>query len=496
MALDTHLYDLLRVPPSATQEEIARSYKRIALRCHPDKTNHDPQLTEKFKEVTQAYEILRDHKRRQIYDRYGQRGLDGDIEPPSAQEVHIHTANVFSQVFSDISSIFETTQTFGGGFFAMPQQKVQGMKQHISPAPAADHRVVKGEDIHHTFKVTLADMYFGKQVKFQLPKKLRCLLCKGQGTSNPLLCRTCKGSGRVVVTMFNDFSKFQELSSCKTCSGTGIYIRPSDKCGRCERGYYRENKIITVMILPGSKNGDRVILQGEADEGRNVVPGDVIIHLQEVSHPYLVRKFNDLYAEYDIDLKTALLGGTIVMKDFLQPGRALKINIRTHESSSAADSDAEIVGTINPGTPKIVKGLGMPINDSILDGVFYQDPSETLELADVLFDIKRLKRGNLFIKFNVQLPDVSTMTSESLAALHQALPAPKLNQDHSMEANLLNLPDYSSPPRDNDRKRFKHGSSSSNDSYDYNDIDINDEVDGDDNHEQAYYNRKWRNTKT
>lgn len=529
---ETHLYEILSVPPNATNEEISRSYKKIALKCHPDKTNHNPQLTEKFKEATRAYEILKDANKRKVYDYYGESGLDGTTAMKQQQEqqkqqqqqqqhhqFHVHTTNVFTHMFDDINSIFSNTATsFGPSLFPAFANDRQNMKTHTQPVPGNPSQPVRGQDIHHTFKVTLSDLYYGKVVKFQLPKRSKCLECQGQGSFHPQLCDTCKGLGRVMVTMFNQFSKFQEVSLCKKCEGSGIINDPADKCLHCNHGYIRENKIIKVNILPGSKNGDKCILQGEGDEGRNVIPGDVIIHLQEISHPYLIRKYNDLYAEYDIDLKTALLGGSIVMKNFISPGQSLKVFINTHGISDINDSNhdmiqmGEIVGTIDGNTPKIVKNLGMPINESIIDNCYYQDPNDPLELTDVIFDLKRYRRGNLFIKFNIQLPKIKDFAggASDLSILSRILPTTtgiptNVPMEASIQSHLSNIPERSSqsspaksttmsqsPPKTspNMAKKAKT-TSSSGDEYDYNDIDIDDKVDGVDKEEEEFYQNKW-----
>ncbi|KAK7684705.1 hypothetical protein QCA50_012288 [Cerrena zonata] len=166
MAREKYFYDILSVSSDASVEEIARSYKKMALKCHPDKTNHNPQLTEKFKEATRAYEVLKDDNKRKIYDAYGEAGLDGteDVSQPakrppysatstsstSSSNIHVHSAhNVFSQVFSDINSIFgnDPTSSSTSFFSQFPMNmdmnmnmnmnmNTQGMKKSVQPAPA------------------------------------------------------------------------------------------------------------------------------------------------------------------------------------------------------------------------------------------------------------------------------------------------------------------------------------------------------------------------
>ncbi|KAG7660959.1 uncharacterized protein J8A68_005479 [[Candida] subhashii] len=462
MVKETYLYDLLGVEISSTTEEIARTYKRQALKCHPDKTNHDPELTEKFKELTRAYEILRDPKQRSVYDKYGEAGLDGVIEVASSSQAPSTQQrrgggggrppfpnDIFSQVFNDINSMFSqhsmfnfpppppggqqtfvrTSTTSFSGIPNLQQQQQQNMKKVVQPyGSPLDQEFVRGEDIHHTCDVNLGDFVYGKTIKLNLPKNVKCEVCQGYGGYNPKTCKQCEGSGKIITTFYNNFSQFQQTGSCQPCNGTGIFIDPNDRCPACAfTGYVHETKLIKVNVLPGCKNGDRIILQGEADEGKNIIPGDVVIHLRERSHPYLIRKYNDLYMDYEIDLKTALLGGQITIPNFLKQGQSLRIYINVHGNRSINNSnnpliqEGEIVGTINSGEPKIVKGLGIPINEITKGGELIQNLEDVDGLRDVLFDLSRYNRGNLYINFHVRLPSISDFSEPDLLKLGEIL---------------------------------------------------------------------------
>ncbi|SGZ54408.1 CIC11C00000001181 [Sungouiella intermedia] len=519
MVHDTQLYDLLAVPASASLEEITKSYKRLALRYHPDKTNHDPELTEKFKDATRAYEILKDASMRQVYDVYGMGGLDGTVAEAQQPQGLFSTPfacplalTLFSQIFSDMNSMFNGGQTFNNGFltfgFSAPQHNAV---RNVLPAPADPTANVlrRGQDIHHTFNVTLTDMYYGKTVKFQLPKTTKCSVCDGQGCTQPRTCRVCKGSGRVVITTTDQFLKFQELCSCSPCRGTGTYYNKQNKCPLCDDGYLTVKKIIKVMILPGSKNGDKVILQGQSDEGKNIIPGDLIIHLKETPPKNLVRRFNDLYLEQDIDLRTALLGGSIIVHDFLKDGQDLQIFINAHGQpglNTAEDSSilkGEVVGTINQGSVKIVKGLGMPINKHVKNGVFLQGADD-----GVIGNLDLYKRGDLFIRFNVQIPQLHGFASyEDLLILSRILPQspPSALTESTKVHHLSNLRNSaakqtkleSSDPIANQpsevlktAKDAEDSASSSPDNFDYDqlDIDSQDDVEQEDN---QFYETEW-----
>ncbi|ODV80302.1 DnaJ-domain-containing protein [Suhomyces tanzawaensis NRRL Y-17324] len=482
MVLETHLYDILSVEPAASTEDIARAYKKQALRCHPDKTNHDPELTEKFKEMTHAYEILREKKSRDVYDAYGLAGVEGNYQEPKSKPPRrsqststsnfyfnpgfpgmgmdmgtsgFSSSTMFTQVFNDINSMFASQ------FTGVPPNNgahPANMKKHVEPVGSPlDQEYVRGKDIHHTCNANLADMYFGKTIKLQLPKNSKCKMCKGVGGLNPKTCRQCQGLGTVKTTYFNQTSQYQLIGSCKPCAGTGLFISQHDSCPSCVRGYVTEKKIIKINVLPGSNNGDKIILQGEADEGRNIIPGDVVIHLREIAHPFLVRKFNDLFMEHEIDLRTALLGGEVLINNFVKPDQSLRVFINVHGHQAVNESIdgniqyGEITGTINSDQPKLVKGFGMPINEMVNGGEYFENLNEVDEYREIAFDLKRYKRGNLFINFKVKLPTIADFANgeSDLQQLLNILPStnpPELPRKNIMETYLSNLPGEATKP--------------------------------------------------
>lgn len=519
MVLDTHLYDLLSVPVTASLEEITKSYKKLALRYHPDKTNHDPVLTEKFKDATRAYEILKDLSQRQVYDVYGEKGLDGSM-PTTSSAGFGGAANfngafscdqalsLFTQIFSDMNSVFRGAPPSFNGPFPNCGFPPQGTQKNVVPAPADPNRNKprRGADIHHTFNVTLADMYYGKVVKFQLPRTTTCTLCHGYGCFNPRKCRVCDGGGRVVITVANAFLTFQEMRSCSACRGTGTYCNKKDKCPLCSDGYLTTKKIVKVNILPGSKDGDKCVLRGQSDEGKNIIPGDLVIHLKEVPHKSLVRRFNDLYLEQDIDLRTALLGGMIMVPDFIKEGQNLQIMINSHGQNSLNDpidvsiSKGEVVGTINQGSVKIVKGLGMPINKSIKNDTYLQND----ETSDNIHN-QPSHKGDLFIRFNVQIPTLSQFTKlEDMALLSQILPhsipleVTSLALSHhlsNLRGSKLESPSLPDSLVDVDQLKAQSAESAaqmhSPDAYDYDQLELDSPDDDVEREDNQFYESEW-----
>lgn len=448
MVLETHLYDVLMVSVTATSEEISRSYKKLALKYHPDKTNHNPDLTEKFKAITNAYEVLRDIKLRQVYDMHGQEGLDGSAlvvdqeyplsNPPPHHPHPEHRPSDYGYDKSTAYSLFIVDadpnydgdvpflNPFGHSGFSdfhghlysyndMPYSMKKTYQYEYDgeftggPAPPQHDTLLKNRsaDIHHTLQVTLADMYFGKTVKFLLPRMTKCSHCEGQGCMRPEMCLRCEGSGRVYVTMGDRQASLQENCVCQECKGRGIAYDPYDVCKQCDNGYLVNKEYVKVYILPGSKHGDLFILGGKGDEGHNIIPGDVVISIEEIPHTFLIRKGDDLYLERDIDLKTALAGGRIIIADYLKEGDDVAISVNVHGQKALNDlihafvHEGEVVGPIDSRCLKIVKGLGMPINPLIKKGLHYQTCKHFS-----MKDSSSLVRGDLLIKFNVVMPSI------------------------------------------------------------------------------------------
>lgn len=526
MVRETYFYDVLSISQNATTEEVSRAYKKLALKCHPDKTNHDPQLTEKFKEMTRAYEILKDSKQRHIYDKYGKEGLERLVlvsetpDPNPAQryrqnrnhsssqgsddsfedsdEDFAHFNNqfpqfftatsrsarsnpfghlnplrghdIFSQVFDDINSMFSNQNAFfsshsslstnmgSNSFYQLQLQlQLQPMKKIVKPyGEPIQNQFYRGENIYHQCDVSLNDLMYGKTIKLSLPKNMKCVHCDGHGGYNPCVCPTCLGSGKVMVIHYNQFSQQRQTGTCEKCQGTGVYVKPSDKCIYCESGYVETTKIIKIHIPPGARQSDKIVIKGEGDEGRNVIPGDLIVEIRQKPHPYLTRKRNDLFMDYNIDLKTALLGGEILIPNFLRVGQFLKIYINSHGNSSINNEkvqQGEVLGTINLGEPKLVKNLGMPINTDIIanNGILIQtSTNEENEEKQRTDKFRQFNRGNLYINFHVQLPSIEEFSQQALINLENALPSNSSYiaspTEKIIETHLSNLPGTKSHP--------------------------------------------------
>ncbi|RGB37785.1 DNAJ domain-containing protein Mas5 [Rhizophagus diaphanus] len=312
MVKDTKLYDILEVPPDASDSEIKKAYRKLALKYHPDK---NPNTADKFKEIGHAFEILSDREKRDIYDQLGEEGLanDGGMGGMSAE---------------DLFSSFFGGNVFGGG------RSRQGPR--------------KGKNLKHVLKVSLEDLYLGKTSKLSLNKNVICSKCEGRGGKEGAVkkCSNCNGTGvRVLLRTLGPMVQ-QIQQPCDTCGGEGEIIKDKDKCKNCSgKKIVSERKVLEVHIDKGMKNGQEITFAGEADQSPGVEPGDVIIQIEEKSHDRFQRRGNDLYYTAKINLLTALAGGQFAIKHLDE--RYLVVNIEPGE-------------VIKPGQLKAIRHHGMP----------------------------------------------------------------------------------------------------------------------------------------
>lgn len=317
MVKETKLYDVLEVSPGASESELRKAYRKLALKFHPDK---NPEAGDKFKEISHAYEVLSDSQKRQTYDQFGEAGLNGDGGMGG-----MNPEDLFS-------SLFGNSFPFGGG----------SSKSHHSSGPR------KGKDMAHQIKVTLEDLYKGKTTKLALSKNVLCKGCDGVGGKAGAVkqCGECNGRG-IKVTMRQLGPMIQQMQSvCGECRGEGEIIREKDRCKKCHgKKTVQERKVLEVHVDKGMQGGQRVVFSGEADQAPGITPGDVVIILEEVEHPRFQRKKDDLFCHITIDLLTALAGGTFNIEHLDK--RVLSVNILPGE-------------VIKPGDVKMVAGEGMP----------------------------------------------------------------------------------------------------------------------------------------
>jgi len=276
-------YEILGVSKSASADEIKKSYRRLAMKFHPDRNKEDDGASgEKFKEVKEAYEVLKDSEKRATYDRFGHDGLragPGGQGGFSGEGV----GDIFGDVFGDI---------FGGG------------RRGGGP------QVFRGADLGYELKLDLENAVAGETVEIDVPTQVSCETCKGTGAkkgTTPQSCSTCGGIGQ--VRMQQGFFSVQQ--TCPACKGAGTTI--SDPCADCHgRGRKRKTRTLSVKVPAGVDDGDRIRLSGEGEAGRNGGPaGDLYVELRVARHKIFVRDGSNLSCEVPVSIATATLGGEV-----------------------------------------------------------------------------------------------------------------------------------------------------------------------------------------
>jgi len=273
-------YEVLGVAKDASDADIKKAFKRLAMKLHPDRNPDDKSAEEKFKEAKMAYDVLSDAQKRAIYDQYGHAGIQGGMGggggPGGAS-----FSDIFGDVFGDI---------FGGGHGGARQRR--------------------GADLRYNLELSLEDAVRGTTVKIRVPTAVECKECNGTGArkgTNPTTCTTCHGAGQ--VRMQQGFFSLQQ--TCPKCRGAGQII--TDPCKVCHgHGRVQENKTLSVKVPPGVDNGDRIRLSGEGEAGEKGAPaGDLYVQISVKEHPIFSREDNDLYCEVPISFVTAALGGEL-----------------------------------------------------------------------------------------------------------------------------------------------------------------------------------------
>lgn len=276
-------YEVLCVEKTASEVEIKKAYRRLAMKHHPDRNPDDTDAETKFKEAKEAYEVLSDAQKRAAYDQFGHAGVEQGAGMGGGPGGNF--SDIFGDVFGDI---------FGGG----------GGGGHRG------ERVYRGADLQYNLELSLEEAVHGKTVKIRVPTYVKCNKCNGSGAkkgSSPETCTTCQGVGQ--VRMQQGFFSLQQ--TCPTCHGTGKVIK--DPCDACHgEGRIQEHKTLSVKVPAGVDTGDRIRLSNEGEAGQNGGPaGDLYVHVHVKPHDIFTREGSDLYCEVPINIATAALGGTL-----------------------------------------------------------------------------------------------------------------------------------------------------------------------------------------
>ncbi|MFA6447832.1 MAG: molecular chaperone DnaJ [bacterium] len=300
-------YEVLGVQRTATQEEMKKAYRQLARKLHPDVNPGDAQAEEKFKEVTEAYQVLSDEQKRSIYDRHGYEGLSG--RGAGGDDFG------FGGGFTDIFDMF-----FGGG-------GGRGGGRPNGPT--------RGSDLRYEIEISFKDAAFGKEAEIEIPSLAACEKCKGTGSksgSNPVRCSRCNGTGEFRQTRQTLFGQMVNVQACPSCHGAGVEIQ--DPCPGCRgTGKTRVAKKMRVSIPAGVDSGQRLRLTGEGEPGERGGPrGDLYVEIYIKEHEFFKRDGQDVFCEIPISFTQAALGDEIDVPT-LYGNQSIKIPTGTQTGS-------------------------------------------------------------------------------------------------------------------------------------------------------------------
>ncbi|MDI6777171.1 MAG: molecular chaperone DnaJ [Syntrophales bacterium] len=276
-------YEVLGVQRDASEDEIKRNYRKLAMQCHPDRNPGDKKAEESFKEAAEAYAVLMDREKREIYDRYGHEGLSG---------AGFKGFSGFEDIFSSFSTIFEDVFEFGS------------FRSRSKTAPR------DGADLRYDLRISFMDATFGTSTSIEVEKYERCQNCGGTGATPgkaPETCHRCQGRGQVIQTS----GFFRISTTCPQCRGQGRVI--TDPCKVCKgMGMAKCAKTVHLKIPAGVDTGSRLRLRGEGEQGAiGGANGDLYVFIQVEPHEFFTRKDDDVYCQIPISFVQAALGASI-----------------------------------------------------------------------------------------------------------------------------------------------------------------------------------------
>ena len=321
MAEKRDYYEVLGVSKSASDSELKSAYRKLAKKYHPVMNPGDKEAEAKFKEASEAYSVLSDPDKRRQYDQFGHAAFEGGAGGGAGgfDFSGMDMSDIFGDIFGDF---------FGGG---------RSRAQSNGP--------MKGQNLHHTIRITFEEACFGTEKELDLPLQDECESCHGTGAkagTTPETCSKCGGKGQVVFTQQSLFGMVRNVQTCPDCRGTGKIIR--EKCPDCHgSGYITRKRKISVTVPAGIDNGQSIRIREKGDPGVNGGPrGDLLVEVAVSRHPIFQRQGIDIYSSAPITFAQAALGGDVRIKTV----------------------DGEVEYTVKPGTQTDtrirLRGKGVP----------------------------------------------------------------------------------------------------------------------------------------
>lgn len=373
-------YALLEITKDASEDDIKKAYKKMALKWHPDRNpNNVEQATEMFKNISEAYEVLNNPEKRKVYDQFGKNGLANANGPNGGGFSNEDAQSIFEQMMRGMGP-------FGGMGFNIFQQH-----------QPRDEGPRKGANVSFDLQVTLKELYLGCTKRVKVNRDVICNKCQGtaikaSSSITDIKCSECKGKGsKVIIQQLGPGFISQQQVQCNPCKGSGEFIPDTDRCEECKGNkVVKTETILDVNIEKGMKDGVKITFQGKSDEYPGRTAGDVIIVVKEKNPFEGFRRTADgenLVYRKKITLQEALCGYEFILEHL--DGRKLYISCANDVITS--ESRRKIVGE------------GMPIRKN---------------------GVSTASKGDLLIEFEVQFPDNKTLTSKDRQKLKQFLPGP------------------------------------------------------------------------
>lgn len=342
-------YEVLGVSKTATPDEIKKAYRKLAIKYHPDRNPDNKEAEDKFKEAAEAYEVLSNEEKRQKYDQFGHsmgpQGFGGQGGYYSSGGMSME------DIFSQFGDIFGGHFNFGGGFSGA----AGGRQTRYARKPQR-----RGSDLRITVKMNLAEIATGVDKTLRIPTNVKCEFCNGTGAKDGTAlntCPTCHGTGTVSQVVQGFFGPQEAVSVCPQCEGEGKVI--SEVCTHCHGdGTQRKDELVSFHIPAGVQDGMTLTVKGKGNAPRRGgVNGDLLVVIQEVKHPELIRDGNDVIYNLMLDVSTAALGGafevpTITGRARLnipagtQPGKVLRLRGKGIPSTDSSGTGDELINVM------------------------------------------------------------------------------------------------------------------------------------------------------